>query len=356
MYSLSLVSLAFCLVMLMVARWRQSIGLAVYAIGCLAISSGVIIVPMYWAYHEPNIESFGLVLSWWSFLMFVAASAWAVCTRLLLDMRESWWVEVRRATIGVVIVLIFGAWFDESAAPISMLLVWLLLSHALGVVSRRIQIQPFDIFAPLGLFASLGMWVYGFIVLSWGYGDLPAVLHPGLWSSFALAVSLPILFGPLARNEFFDDESRKSLRNFSYGMAVVLVLVSTSYEASRIGAMVSTDSMSQRAILTIWWGVFGFGLIVAGFRLRVPPARYAGLALIMIATGKAILFDLNETEGLWRVASIIGPGLLMLLIAAGYAKVSAAVAQAHVGDDDEWHSGIDAEGFDEDEEEVSETP
>ncbi len=284
--------------------------------------------------------------------MLITASAWAVCARLLLDMREQWWAGVRRAVIGVVIVLVFGAWFDEASMPLSMLLVWLVLSHALGFASRRVPGLFLDVFAPLGLLASLGMWVYGFVLLSWGFGHMPAMLHAGLWSSFALAVSLPILCGPLTRNEFFNDESRKSLRQLSYGLAVVLVLVSTSYEASRIGALVSSDSMSQRAILTIWWGIFGFGLIVAGFRLRVPPARYAGLALIVIATGKAILFDLNETEGLWRVASIIGPGLLMLLIAAGYAKASAVVSQAEVSDTDQWESDSAAKSSEEEEDDV----
>lgn len=340
-YSLSLVSLAFCLVTLTVARWRQSSGLAGYALGCLVISSGWIVESKYLEFREPNFRSLGLVLSWGSFLMLVTASAWAVCARLLLDMREPWRGGVRVATIGVLLALVFGAWYDEASAPISVLLVWLVLSHALGVASRRVPGLLLDVFAPAGLFASLVMWMYGFVALGWGYETVPAMLHPGLWSSIALAVSLPILCRPLTRNDrLMSDETRTAIGQLSYGLAVALVLVSTSYEASRIGAMVSSESMSQRAILTIWWGVFGFGLIVAGFRLRVPPARYAGLALIVIATGKAILFDLNETEGLWRVASIIGPGLLMLLVAAGYAKASLASAQAEVGNADEPYIAV----------------
>lgn len=46
MDSRSLVSLALCLVTLAVARWRQSMGLAVYAPGCRSITSGWIIGPM----------------------------------------------------------------------------------------------------------------------------------------------------------------------------------------------------------------------------------------------------------------------------------------------------------------------
>jgi uncharacterized membrane protein len=334
-YAMMLIALLFSLLTLATARWRWSLGLAGYALGCLSISSGGVIGPMYVSFSEPNVELVGLVLSWWSLLMLLTASAWAVCGRLIMALGGQPWSGIRSATIGVLLVFVFGAAFDEAAAPLAMCLVWLALAHGLGLASRRFPDVLLDIYAPLGVLASLGMWTYGFVVVDWGFATAPALLHPGLWSSLAIAVSLPILFGPLRRSDHFDAESRRSFGQLSYSIAVVLVLVSTSFEASRVGGLVSSDSLSQRAVLTIWWGIFGFGLIVAGFRLRVPPARYAGLALIVIATGKAILFDLTETQGLWRVASIIGPGLLMLVVAAGYAKVSARMAQGKTDETDE---------------------
>ena len=45
------------------------------------------------------------------------------------------------------------------------------------------------------------------------------------------------------------------------------------------------------------------------------------------ATAKAAVFDLASVPQVWRVASFVGLGLLMLGVAVGYAKVAARAAR-----------------------------
>ncbi len=68
--------------------------------------------------------------------------------------------------------------------------------------------------------------------------------------------------------------------------------------------------------------------IVLGFWRRVPEIRYVGLTLLAIAAGKAVVYDLAEAPQAWRVASFVGLGVLMLMVAVGYSKVSARLAEA----------------------------
>ena len=79
----------------------------------------------------------------------------------------------------------------------------------------------------------------------------------------------------------------------------------------------------RRAAVSIWWGLVSVGLIVAGFVARRPLARHSGLALLVLATGKACVFDLAEMPQTWRIASFVGLGLLMLGVAVGYARAAA---------------------------------
>ena len=337
-YAESVAALVFCLAALAAARTLSAPGLAAYAIAWLTAAMLWIAVPEYARSHEQSVSAIGLFLSWWSLLMFLAAGTWSVGGWMTGGIGPQWRAVLPAFSAGIPIVLIFGGWLDERADPGAVCVVWLLLSHAIALASPRCRHLLLDVYAPAGMLACLSIWTHGYVVGGWVYEELPALLHPGLLISLAVAVSFPVIIIPLTRREELDRDVLARIRQIAYAIAAALVLVSTSFEASRIARMVSSDPTSQRATLTIWWAIFGSVLIVAGFWRRAPAARYAGLALIGIAIVKAMLFDLADTEGLWRVASFIGPGLLMLIVAAGYAKVSAALA-GPVGDDTESDTG-----------------
>ena len=107
--------------------------------------------------------------------------------------------------------------------------------------------------------------------------------------------------------------------------SVGLALWATSLEAGRIAELFTTQEMSRRAAVSIWWGVFAIGLIGAGFWRNIPLVRHAGLGLLAVATSKAVIFDLADVPAGWRAVSFLALGLMMLAVGLVYAKASASV-------------------------------
>jgi len=66
------------------------------------------------------------------------------------------------------------------------------------------------------------------------------------------------------------------------------------------------------AYVTVAWGVYAVGLLVAGLRLDRSAAVRGGMATLFLVAGKLFLVDLAEVEALWRVLLFVGFGVLFL--------------------------------------------
>lgn len=64
------------------------------------------------------------------------------------------------------------------------------------------------------------------------------------------------------------------------------------------------------------------------------PLRWTGLALLAVATAKAVILDLAGVDPAWRVASFLGLGLLMIGVGTWYLRAVARAAKLSSGDDD----------------------
>jgi uncharacterized membrane protein len=73
--------------------------------------------------------------------------------------------------------------------------------------------------------------------------------------------------------------------------------------------------------LSALWSVVGLAALTAGLRLNIAPVRTAGLALLLVAVGKVFLFDLSTLTSIYRVASFIVLGLLLLAGAFAYQRL-----------------------------------
>jgi len=72
--------------------------------------------------------------------------------------------------------------------------------------------------------------------------------------------------------------------------------------------------------LSAFWAVLGFGLLVGGLVRNLKPLRLAGLGLLALAVGKVFIVDLAALESIWRVASFLALGLLLLAGAFAYQR------------------------------------
>lgn len=140
-----------------------------------------------------------------------------------------------------------------------------------------------------------------------------AVATIGLWFAAYALIHRPAVGGPA-------DHQRLVFGNALGGVGAMVLLIATSIEAIRAGRLYIEDETARQAVLSIWWASFGvFGLVFGSIQ-SLPRVRLACLILIGIAALKVVVYDLTNVSPLWRIASSLVLGMLMLLIGVAYAR------------------------------------
>ena len=74
------------------------------------------------------------------------------------------------------------------------------------------------------------------------------------------------------------------------------------------------DSVLARGLmLSVSWALYATVLIVAGMRKRYAPIRYFAIALFAVTIGKLFVVDLAELDRIYRITSIVGVGIALLV-------------------------------------------
>lgn len=246
----------------------------------------------------------------------------AILTRALALVRSA---DASRVKIGPGIAVVGAATLagtvlneESEAASISVAYLALAVMAAIATpTARRLRLD-----GPAGWFVVAGLlaWAVAFTP-RWGASTAPVLLHPGMWLAFvfvAVAAGALWLFRRVGITQPWGSPRAWAAVNAS---GAALVLISTSLEAARSAGIVFSDQTAERGALSIWWGVFAVGLLVAGAVRAGRLARYAGLSLLFLATAKAVLFDLAAVNPGVRVASFIGLGLMLLGVSVGYLRL-----------------------------------
>jgi hypothetical protein len=212
-----------------------------------------------------------------------------------------------------------GAAIHDDAMLAAIVLAWIgigMLIMGASFAARRLALEMISI----GVLAGAALaWAVAYPGQVWSDFDAPALVHPGLIMLFFLTCAGLIA---MWRVHAVGQPGATKVIRTAISVLVLLGLTATSLEVARIAEMATADPNARRAAVSMWWGAFAIGLIAAGFWRRIGPVRYCGLALIGIAVAKALVFDTLGVTPVWRVVSVIGLGLLLLVIAAAYAKLS----------------------------------
>ena len=65
----------------------------------------------------------------------------------------------------------------------------------------------------------------------------------------------------------------------------------------------------------------GVGALIVGLRRDLRGVRIAALGVLLVAVGKVFLFDLATLTSVYRVASFVGLGLLLLTAAFAWQRM-----------------------------------
>jgi len=81
-----------------------------------------------------------------------------------------------------------------------------------------------------------------------------------------------------------------------------------------------SGNLAQDMTYSLAWALFAFGLLAIGFRIGQAPARYAGMALLVATILKLFLHDLWRLGGLYRIGSLIGLAVVLIVVSFLYQR------------------------------------
>lgn len=305
--------------------WGRARAFEIYGWISLIIGTARLVVYDSWA---SGLNSGGLVVlvpsvTTFTVLVGIAGVLWILAAASLLRWGSAGATVAARLFLApaTACVLLMAATPENDAAAAALL--WAVLAGVMVVASRWV--------VPLGLeFAALVVSLcagLAWATLSerWNASGAVPLLQPWLWLGVLVAGAFVLCgVGSPGRGR-----SRGTTALWIGGsLGLVMVFAATSLEVARVAARLADDATAQAAAVSIWWGVFACGMIVAGFVSRLAPVRHVGLAMLGIAAVKTVVVDLSDVPAVWRIASFIGLGVLMLAVAVLYGKVSARLGSA----------------------------
>jgi uncharacterized membrane protein len=103
-------------------------------------------------------------------------------------------------------------------------------------------------------------------------------------------------------------------------VATITAFQPTHASATGLVLDLTVRQLGQVALSSLW-SLLGLGALILGLRRNLRAVRTAGLALLLVAVGKVFLYDLSTLTSVYRVASFIVLGLLLLLGAFAYQRL-----------------------------------
>ncbi|MBP7148908.1 MAG: DUF2339 domain-containing protein [Acidobacteria bacterium] len=112
-------------------------------------------------------------------------------------------------------------------------------------------------------------------------------------------------------------------------LAFFFLLVSLEVRQAFHGGALSVGPMTNPELYSysVAWVLFGTLLLALGIVTRGFVLRWASLAVMLLAVGKVFLFDMSELRDLYRVLSLFGLGVSLLLLAFLYQRFVFRVPQ-----------------------------
>jgi uncharacterized membrane protein len=86
-----------------------------------------------------------------------------------------------------------------------------------------------------------------------------------------------------------------------------------AFSPAAAGVAASTSDFAREMMLSVTWAIYATGLIIAGLKKQYAPIRYFAIALFVITIVKVFMIDLAELDQIYRVASIVGLGVMLLM-------------------------------------------
>jgi hypothetical protein len=240
-----------------------------YMIGILPVAEAAVLLLLVWRIRQKSVDLTRLAV--------VAGAALAFITAAIPLQLEKHWITIGWALEAAALLWLFRR------VPHRGLLIW--AGALFAAVFVRLIVNP-------------ALFVYQPVVHFYTYVTCAAAFLLGakLQSArfrYALASCGTVLLFVLLNVEIAD--------YFSRGAAVTFNFFSSS--------------LAQDLTYTIGWALFAVALLVAGIATRSRGARLAAIVMLLATIFKCFLHDLGRLGGLYRVGSLLGLAVSIVLVA-----------------------------------------
>ncbi len=186
---------------------------------------------------------------------------------------------------------------------------------ALGVTLRR----PWGAAACAGLAAwAAVLWLYGCGVLGTAGGGPSGLPMSNTTNATAAVVLAGLTVGLWCR-------PGAALAGLLACLLVGVLLTAGTQDLHRLVRgmdLTAGQAVTLRAAaVSLFWALLGAIAVVGGFWMRLPAPRWMGLLLLALTATKVLLFDMQGAATLWRVAALLGVGLLLVATSLIYGAV-----------------------------------
>jgi uncharacterized membrane protein len=105
----------------------------------------------------------------------------------------------------------------------------------------------------------------------------------------------------------------------AYSFYQVRIRFMESYDTEQIGLR-SNLEFGRQLVLSIIWGVYATFLMVWGIWRSRREQRWLALGLLLLTIAKVFLIDLASLERIYRIASFLALGVILLLVSYLYQR------------------------------------
>jgi uncharacterized membrane protein len=194
----------------------------------------------------------------------------------------------------------------------ALLLAW----AAAAALLARASVTFEDRVPAIGALSFLGLIIGHLLVVE----APPASLVYGVPSPVDATVALVLAAGVAVvctRTETVSAYARPALLGLSAMALLYLgsVLLVSAFQPEATSALTTADGGARQqgqALVSALWGVCGISALWAGLWRDHRLVRLAGLGLLCLAASKVFLYDLSALSSVYRVASFVVLGLLLL--------------------------------------------
>jgi uncharacterized membrane protein len=218
--------------------------------------------------------------------------------------RES---EARRAALDAVSMLALACLTAATVDGLALTAAWAFEATVLAEAGRRAH----DRVASVGALGFLGLAAGHALV----FEAPPDALLLGASSLWQAAAALALVAAAAIRiAAAAPDERAKSILRGAAAAAVLYfcsIAIVTPFDSRQDGQL----------LLSVFWAACGFGGLAAGLVARRRRYRLCGFALLLLAVVKVFVYDLAALASIYRVASFVVLGLLLLAAAFTYQRL-----------------------------------